>query len=311
MPFVPRDFDVPDEVELAGVRLRLVDERQLAKRYEAQTSSLNHLRQALAYRDQPWLASGMTMPTAFSEICHCQWQHHNRLSFTYGVFDLGDTRQLGGIHIEPTNKAGAQAQTVSWVRASELGGALDETLFDAVRHWVSSTWPFDSIAFPGRLDEWDECRITDFVAPDFVPPDGVAFGSHVLSLLKTEHLLLDFNAYMANIEHIRSLPTYTHDWPSDDISLEFALIDLGMCEWQHNQQRDMFSYGVFDRDLKQELGCLYLTRGELEHDVTVESWMSKQYSDEGMDAQLTQFAVDWLAAKWPFHNPCFSGFESV
>jgi len=301
---------VPSEIRCDEFQVRLLASNDLAKHYEAQISSIQHLREALEYRDQPWLRSGMTMRTAFAELCHCAWQHHNRLSFTYGVFDLANERELGCVYIEPTGKQGSDAQTVTWVRSSELSTGFDETLFEFTQRWLESDWPLRAVAHPGRVDDWSECQQTAFVPTNFIVPNGVPFQNYVLKLLRTEHLLLDFNAYMANVDHIRSLSTYTHDWPSEHISLEFALIDLGMCEWQHEQQRDMFSYGVFNHEESEELGCLYLTRGEGDHDATVESWIAKEHTDQGLAGALTEFGHDWLATDWPFRHPKFSGMVS-
>jgi hypothetical protein len=37
-----------------------------------------------------------------------------------------------------------------WVRESELAGGLDRRLFQTVKSWVSSDWPFSNPAFPAR-----------------------------------------------------------------------------------------------------------------------------------------------------------------
>jgi hypothetical protein len=37
-----------------------------------------------------------------------------------------------------------------WVRASELPSGLDQELFQRVKTWVESAWPFSNPAYPGR-----------------------------------------------------------------------------------------------------------------------------------------------------------------
>jgi hypothetical protein len=37
-----------------------------------------------------------------------------------------------------------------WVRQSEYDRGLDGVLFQAVRDWMGSAWPFASVAYPGR-----------------------------------------------------------------------------------------------------------------------------------------------------------------
>jgi hypothetical protein len=44
-----------------------------------------------------------------------------------------------------------------WVRASELPSGLDEELYEAVKTWIASAWPFSNPAFPGReipIERW-------------------------------------------------------------------------------------------------------------------------------------------------------------
>jgi hypothetical protein len=38
-----------------------------------------------------------------------------------------------------------------WVRAREYDKGLDKILFNAVKDWISSNWPFKKVDYPGRL----------------------------------------------------------------------------------------------------------------------------------------------------------------
>jgi hypothetical protein len=38
-----------------------------------------------------------------------------------------------------------------WVRQTEYDNGLDEILFNKVRNWISSDWPFKKVDYPGRV----------------------------------------------------------------------------------------------------------------------------------------------------------------
>ena len=39
--------------------------------------------------------------------------------------------------------------------ARELVGGLEDRLYDRVKNWIKTDWPFTSVAFPGRDIAWD------------------------------------------------------------------------------------------------------------------------------------------------------------
>jgi len=45
-----------------------------------------------------------------------------------------------------------------WVRESELNTGLDSRLFETVRIWLKDDWPFENLAFPGRLIPWEDWK---------------------------------------------------------------------------------------------------------------------------------------------------------
>ncbi len=61
---------------------------------------------------------------------------------------------LGCLYINPTELAGYDAEVFCWVRASHV--ALDGTLYDALRAWIDTAWPFKAVAYPGRSLSWDK-----------------------------------------------------------------------------------------------------------------------------------------------------------
>ena len=79
-----------------------------------------------------------------------------RRSFAYTVMSLDESRCLGCVYVDPSEKAGYDAKVILWVRQSEMKRSLDERLFSAVKIWLSDEWWFTAVAFPGRELSWQE-----------------------------------------------------------------------------------------------------------------------------------------------------------
>jgi hypothetical protein len=54
------------------------------------------------------------------------------------------------VYINPPRLIDMDADVVMWVRQSEFDQGLDSILFQEVRTWIESEWPFDTVAYPGR-----------------------------------------------------------------------------------------------------------------------------------------------------------------
>ena len=55
---------------------------------------------------------------------------------------------LGCAYIYPTDEPGFEALATCWVRRE--AAELDGELFEAVRAWLESDWPFRRVTYPGR-----------------------------------------------------------------------------------------------------------------------------------------------------------------
>jgi hypothetical protein len=76
------------------------------------------------------------------------------LSYTFTVMSLDETRCLGCCYVLPAERTGFDAQVIYWARSGEVG--LEEHLGSAIRNWLTQSWPFHSIAFPGRDQSWEQ-----------------------------------------------------------------------------------------------------------------------------------------------------------
>lgn len=154
-PFVPPDFQIPKALETSEFRLRMLTVHDVVKDYEAVMTSVAHLRRL--YPQGTW-PEGLTLEQNLIEL---GWHHHEfqrRTSFAYTVVTPSEDRVLGCVYISPASKRDYGAVVHLWARESELQGGLEGRLLAAVKDWVASAWPFESVAYPGRDMTWEQYR---------------------------------------------------------------------------------------------------------------------------------------------------------
>jgi hypothetical protein len=66
------------------------------------------------------------------------------------IASLDETKVLGCVYIGPSVTTDSDAVVVMWVRQTEYDKGLDEILFNTVRDWIRSDWPFKKVDYPGR-----------------------------------------------------------------------------------------------------------------------------------------------------------------
>lgn len=158
-PFVPKDFKVPETLETAEFRLRMLTVHDVVKDFDAVTTSVEHLKNIWPGGTWP---EGLTLEQNLIDLGWHQKEFQTRRSFAYTVVSLSETTVKGCVYIEPTRKSGYDAEIYLWARQSELSNGLESRLYDAVRKWVAREWPFENAAFPGRSIDWESwSRIPD------------------------------------------------------------------------------------------------------------------------------------------------------
>jgi hypothetical protein len=144
------DFQVPQGLETEEFRLRMLTVNDLVKDYDAVMSSVEHLKSTFsAISGDDW-PEGLTLEEDLIDLGWHQREFTLGFSFAYTVMSLDESLCLGCVYFEPTAKADYDVMITMWVRASELEGGLDRTLFKTVKQWVASDWPFSNPAYPGR-----------------------------------------------------------------------------------------------------------------------------------------------------------------
>ena len=146
-PFVPAGFVVPERLETAEFRLRMLTVRDVIADYEAVTTSAAHLKTVFPGGGWP---DGLTLEQNLIDLGWHQKEFQRRSSFAYTVVDPSERRVLGCVYIDPTRQPGCDAEATLWARQSELATGLETRLVTAVRDWLARLWPFQRVAYPGR-----------------------------------------------------------------------------------------------------------------------------------------------------------------
>lgn len=155
--FVPNDFIVPQKLETDTFRLRMLTVDDVEKDYEAVMSSREHIRELYSEEDDDtWPEESMTIEENLEDLRRHQNEFLERKAFVYTVMSLDESLCLGCIYINPSEKKAFDAEVSLWARAIEVENGLEKLLFETVKGWIKSEWPFKNVAYPGLEIGWDK-----------------------------------------------------------------------------------------------------------------------------------------------------------
>ena len=154
--FLPKGFEIPQELETNRLRLRMLKVSDVVKDYDAVMSSIEHLQKTKPFGPSQKWPKGLTIEQNLIDLGWHQKEFQLRSSFAYTVMNLEESKCLGCIYIEPSSNSNYEAMVFLWVRQSEIEYGLDQHLFKSVKKWISEKWPFETIAYPGREISWEE-----------------------------------------------------------------------------------------------------------------------------------------------------------
>jgi hypothetical protein len=145
-PFVPADFFIPATLETLHFRLRMLSVEDVDKDYEAVMETQKRFH-AMGYS---WPREGFTLKENLADLEAHQREFLAREAFSYTVVSLDESHVLGCVYINPDEGEGSAARVSMWVRQSEFLRGLDPILFNEVKNWIASDWPFKQVVYPGR-----------------------------------------------------------------------------------------------------------------------------------------------------------------
>ena len=145
-PFVPENFLVPPILEIRDFRLRMLSVDDVEKDYEAVMETQERFH-AMGFS---WPREGFTLEENLADLKRHQQQFLDREAFAYTVVSLDESRVLGCVYINPAEKEDVDARIFMWVREREYDKGLDPILFNNVKNWIDTCWPFTVVVYPGR-----------------------------------------------------------------------------------------------------------------------------------------------------------------
>ncbi len=154
---VPDDFVVPEKLETDKLRLRMLTTDDVMKDYEAVMTSIEHL-QGLCdpAASSIWPKKTMTIEEDLRDLERHQSEFLTRKAFAYTVMSLDESVCLGCVYIDPSRVKEYDAEVYLWARQSEFEKGFEDYLYQVVREWIKSSWPFQRVVFPGIGTSWEE-----------------------------------------------------------------------------------------------------------------------------------------------------------
>ena len=147
------------------------------------------------------------------------------------------------------------------------------------------------------------------VPDDFEVPESLQGDGFRLSMLTIHDTFKDYDAVMSSRENLTSVFGSHTEWPSEDLSIEQDMIDLG---WHNKefQTKTSFVYKVTSLYESKYYGCVYIYPPvKPENDVTIYMWVRKSEANTGLDGKLFSTVKDWISKEWPFKSVAYPGRE--
>jgi hypothetical protein len=147
---------------------------------------------------------------------------------------------------------------------------------------------------------------TLFVPADFTVPEKLEAEEFRLRMLTVNDVVKDYDAVMTSVDHLKTVWPGS-GWPSDGLTLEQDLIDLGWHQ-RESQTRRSFAYTVVTPSESRVVGCVYINptrkRG---YDAAVFLWARQSELAGGLESRLYAAVKSWIAIDWPFQTVAFPG----
>lgn len=146
-----------------------------------------------------------------------------------------------------------------------------------------------------------------FLPSTFAVPQRALSDRFCLRALTIHDVVRDYDAVMSSREHLWPRFGVVWDWPTQALTIEQNLIDLG---WHHKefQRRSSFAYTVVTPDETRTIGCVYIYSPEAAGtDAEVWFWGRQSELASGLEASLEAFLLGWLASAWHFSSVVLNG----
>ena len=141
-PFVPPDFDVPQEYITPELVILPLTKNLARLDYEAVMVSKKELRNQFGGE---WPTDDFSLAQNIDDIKEHERLAQERISFTYSLLDAKREKVLGCIYINPVDSAGYDAQVHMWIRSDQKTGTAEIKM--KIQDWIATGWPFRKVVF--------------------------------------------------------------------------------------------------------------------------------------------------------------------
>ncbi len=150
---LPRDFEIPAAPATPEFKLTPLRVDHAVLDYEAVMSSRERLWTMFG-AGWGWPRADMTLMQDLVDLGWHQKEFQLRRSFSWAVLSPDERSVLGCCYLDPTERAGFDAEALYWARSDRVASGLEERLGGTFRAWLAAQWPLPKIAFPGREVAW-------------------------------------------------------------------------------------------------------------------------------------------------------------
>lgn len=144
-----------------------------------------------------------------------------------------------------------------------------------------------------------------FVPNDFEVPKTFENQHFRIRMLTVNDVVKDYDAVMTSIDHLQEMFLPIWNWPTEELTIEQDLIDLGWHQKEF-QRRSSYAYTVVSLDESQVLGCLYIDPcDKSSFDAEIYMWVRESELANNLDSILFSTVKEWIKDNWPFENPAY------
>jgi hypothetical protein len=148
MAWLPDDFTHPTMVPVMdGYHLRPIRESDTEIDYPAVMGSRERLWR-LYGEAWGWPTPTMTIEADREDLARHEREIEAHESFNYALLNLAETELFGCVYIDPSERAGVDAEISWWVVDAQVGTPLEAAMDIVVPRWIAGVWPFEKPRYP-------------------------------------------------------------------------------------------------------------------------------------------------------------------
>jgi len=146
-----------------------------------------------------------------------------------------------------------------------------------------------------------------FVPDSFKIPESLHTRHLFIRPLRISDVVLDYQAVMSSMNHIRGVFGPGDDWPQETLTLKDDSNSIKKHEREF-ARRLAFTYTVMNQHENECLGCIYICGIHSDpYDAQVLFWVTEKAYNLGYDEELYQAIQKWMKTSWPFKKIVYPG----